>query len=332
MRTLLDSSLISHMTRAHWRFPLAAAIVLALTAGAGTQSPRPMGIVDLLNVPRVADPQLSPDGRDVLYTRADADWKVGRRVSHVWRARIGGDAVQLTSGADGESGPRWSPDGKAIAFTAKRGDNDSAQIYVMPVDGGEARQLTTHATAVSDLSWTPDSAALYFKAADAKTPDERARERLKDDVYAYDENYKQTHLWNVNVASRAETKITDGDFSMTDYELSDDGRKIVYLRAPTPLLGSGDQSEVWSANADGSSALQLTRNAVQERNVAISPDSSQVLFISGSNARFETYYNGRLFVVPAGGGAARVLAGESDAYDVDRAMWSKDGKSIYMLV
>src|SRR5262245_43298755 len=86
MRTLLDSSLISHMTRAHWRFPLAAAIVLALTAGAGTQSPRPMGIVDLLNVPRVADPQLSPDGRDVLYTRADADWKVGRRVSHVWRA------------------------------------------------------------------------------------------------------------------------------------------------------------------------------------------------------------------------------------------------------
>src|SRR5262245_43298758 len=101
-------------------------------------------------------------------------------------ARIGGDAVQLTSGADGESGPRWSPDGKAIAFTAKRGDNDSAQIYVMPVDGGEARQLTTHATAVSDLSWTPDSAALYFKAADAKTPDERARERLKDDVYAYD--------------------------------------------------------------------------------------------------------------------------------------------------
>src|SRR4051812_17862384 len=50
------------------------------------QSPRPMGIVDLLNIPRLADPQLSPDGREVVYTRADADWKSGRRISHVWRA------------------------------------------------------------------------------------------------------------------------------------------------------------------------------------------------------------------------------------------------------
>jgi dipeptidyl aminopeptidase/acylaminoacyl peptidase len=321
------------MTRAHWRFPLAASvIVVALSSGVGTQSPRPMSIVDLLDIPRLADPQLSPDGRDVVYTRAAADWKAGRRVSHVWRARAGSDAVQLTSGADGENGPRWSPDGKTVAFTAKRGDNEAAQIYLLPVDGGEARQLTSHATAVSDLSWTPDGAAIYFKAADPKTPDERARERAKDDVYAYDENYKQTHLWKVSVASKGETKITDGDYSMTDYELSDDGRKVVFLRAPTPLLGSGDQSEVWIANADGSSPLQLTKNTVQEGNAAISPDNSQVLFVSGSNAKFETYYNGRLFVVPAGGGAARVLAGETEPYDVDRAAWSKDGKSIYMLV
>src|SRR5262249_6285998 len=155
---------------------------------------------------------------------------------------------------------------------------------------------------------------IYFKAADPKTPDERARERAKDDVFAYDENYKHTHLWKVNVASKGETKITDGDYSMTDYALSEDGRKIVLLRAPTPLLGSGDQSEVWIANADGSSALQLTRNTVQEGNAAISPDNAQVLFISGSNAKLETYYNGRLFVVPAGGGAARVLVGENEPY------------------
>jgi dipeptidyl aminopeptidase/acylaminoacyl peptidase len=321
------------MTTARWRFPLAASVVvLVLAATAGMQSPRPMGIVDLLTIPRVADPQVSPDGRDVLYTRTEADWKAGRRVPHLWRARIGGDAVQLTSGADGENGPRWSPDGKTIAFTAKRGDNEAAQIYLLPADGGEARQLTSHASAVSEPAWTPDGAALYFRAADPKSAEEKARERVKDDVYAYDENYNQTHLWKVSVATKGETRITDGDYSVTDYELSDDGRKVVFLRAPTPLLGSGDQSEVWVANADGSNAVQLTKNTVQEGNATISPDNSQVLFISGSNAKFETYFNGRLFVVPATGGPARVIAGEADQLDVDRAAWSKDGKSIYLLV
>src|SRR5258707_6214350 len=125
------------------------------------QSPRPMGIVDLLNIPRLADPQVSPDGREVAYTRADADWKSGRRISHVWRARLdGGEPVQLTSGADGENAPRWSPDGRTIAFTAKRGDNEFAQIYLLPIDGGEARQLTAHASALSEIGWTHDRAAL----------------------------------------------------------------------------------------------------------------------------------------------------------------------------
>src|SRR5262245_5313896 len=74
-----------------------------LTSLRGTaQSPRAMGLVDLLNVPRLADPRLSPDGRDIVFTRAESDWKSGKRITHIWRARIGStDAVQLTSGADG---------------------------------------------------------------------------------------------------------------------------------------------------------------------------------------------------------------------------------------
>src|SRR5262252_1160038 len=136
-----------------------ALFVATLACGnvALAQSPRPMGIVDLLNIPRLGDPQLSPDGKDVLFTRSDADWKTGRRITHIWRAPVvGGSPVQLTNGAESENAPRWSPDGKTIAFTAKRADNEFAQIYLLPVDGGEARVLTSHGSAVSEISWFPD--------------------------------------------------------------------------------------------------------------------------------------------------------------------------------
>jgi dipeptidyl aminopeptidase/acylaminoacyl peptidase len=204
---------------------------------------------------------------------------------------------------------------------------------------------------VSDISWTPDGSALYFSAPEPKTADEKAREKDKDDVYAYDENYKHSHLWKVRVgeaergggvpAERVrgagapgvnnETRITNGDFSVTSYELSDDGRKIAFHRAPTPLLGSGADREVWVTNADGSNAVQLTKNGVQENDASVSPDGSQVLFLSGANSKFETYYNNRLFLVPAAGGSARVLVGESEPFAVDRAFWSADGKSIYFV-
>src|ERR1051326_7514366 len=254
------------MTGVRRRFVATAVAAVALSALVRTQSPRPLGIVDMLNIPRLADPQLSPDGRDVLFTRGDADWKAGRRISPIRRAPAvdagGGTPVQLTSGAEGETSPRWSPDGKTIAFTAKRGDNEFAQIYLLPVEGGEARQLTGHASAVSDPTG--------------------ARERAKDDVYSYDENYKQKHLWKVSVATKTETPVTKGDFTVNSYELSEDGRKIVYHRWPTPLLGDNERGEVWVANADGAAAVQLTHNAVPENDATISPDDSQVLFVSGT--------------------------------------------------
>src|SRR5438093_61353 len=299
---------MSRSRRIRLLFAAVVAVQLALIP-TRAQSPRPMGIVDLLSVPRLADPRLSPDGREVVFTKSDADWKSGKRITHIWRARVdGGAPVQLTYGTENENTPRWSPDGRTIAFTTKRGDNEFAQVYLLPVDGGEAKALTSHGSAASEIEWTPDGSALLFTAPEPKTSEEKERDKAKDDVYSFDENYKQTHLWKVDVKTGSETRLTSGDFSVTSYTVSDDGRKIVVHRQPTPLLGSGADSEVWVLNADGSGGIQVTKNTVQETNGSLSPDDAQVLFLAGANARFEDYYNGRLFIAPAAGGAPNAAA------------------------
>jgi dipeptidyl aminopeptidase/acylaminoacyl peptidase len=322
-------------------------LALALSAGlaGAARAQRPMTLVDVLNVGRITDPRLSPDGKHILYVLGETDWKANKRITHIWRVPAdGGASVQMTNGAEGESSPRWSPDGKTIAFIARRhaasaasgGNDEASEVYLMPADGGEGRAITAHATAVSRIAWSPDGGAIYFTAPDEKTAEEKARDKAKDDVYAFDEDFKQPHLWKVAVANRTgdpgknESRITSGDYAVTDFELSRDGRRLVIVRAPNPLFGYSDQGEVWTMNADGSGAVQVTHNSVPENGAEISPDGSQVLFLAQANEAFEPYYNRKIFVAPAAGGTARVLTAALP-YEVERAAWSKDGTSIFFL-
>ena len=308
---------------------LAALTVLGLPARAQTR--RPMTLVDIAELQRLGAPRLSPDGRTLAYMLSKVDWKVGRPISHLWRQDVNGAPMQLTFSEAGDTpiprSVRWSPDGKTLLFS--RG----GQIQLIPADGGEPRALTHHATPPSSPNWSPDGTAVYFLASDPPTNDERERERLRDDVYAFEENYKHQQLWKVIVASGAEMPVTTGNMSVLEYRLSRDGTKVAMHRAPSPLAGDGFRGEVWVMDVTGANAnaRALTRNEIPESAAEVSPDNSQVLFLADSNERFEPYYNTTIFVVPAAGGTPQPVLPDFK-YAIDDAAWAPDGKSIVAVV
>jgi len=210
------------------------------------QTHKTMSIVDLIGVPQIHDVQLSRDGSQVVFELAEADWDKNERVSHIWRVDIdGSDQIQLTTGATGEKSPRWSPDGSSVVFVAKRGKDEHEQLYLLSNRGGEARPLTRHPSAVKSPAFSPDGAFVYFLAPEPKSEEERKKDELKDDVFSYDEDYKQVHLFRVPVAGGAPAeanRITSGDFSIGAYRLSRDGFRVAHHRAPTPLYGSAGES------------------------------------------------------------------------------------------
>ena len=314
---------------------LLAALAVATTVRdtrVDAQVRRPLTLVDLAEMPRLLDPQLSPDGRFVVYTLARADWKANRPVGQIWRQAVaGGRPEQLTRRETGVvPSARWSPDGKSMLFLASSGEA-GIQIYRLPADGGEAKQLTRHATGVSQAAWAPDGLSIYFLASDARTADERERDRLRDDVYTFEENFKQRHLWKVSVADGEEKKLTDGDWSVLAYRLSQDGRQIVVHRAPTPLVDDSARSEIWVMDASGGSARALTDNAVEEIEGELSPDGTQLLFLAEANERLEPFHGSRLFLVPARGGTPKALL-QNFPYAIERASWRPDGRAILAVV
>ena len=299
-----------------------------LIVNAAAQEKASLTLIDTLGIPGLSSPVLSADGNQVAYILRQADWKANKRTGHIWRvSAAGGEPVQLTNGENGESSPRWSPDGRFLAFLAKRGQDEHRQVYLLG-QAGEAQRLTQHRTAPGNIEWSPDGSSLYFLASDPPTDEEKKKKKLKDDVFAFDENYKQRHLWKVAVDGGEAQRITDGDYSILSFSLSGDGSRIVVHRGPTPLFDNRDESDVWTMEGDGSSPKQLTQNTVTEQGARLSPDNRTVLFICGCNDSFETYYNRNLFLISPGESSPRLLMPDQP-FEVRSAAWSRDGRSIF---
>jgi dipeptidyl aminopeptidase/acylaminoacyl peptidase len=292
---------------------------------------RMMSIVELMNVKRPGTVRVSPDGRQLLFTLSENNWKENKSVSHIYRVdRDGSNQTLMTNGKDGESSPAWSPDGRQFAFVARRDPAKESQIFLQSSRGGEAIQLSDHKTSVAAIEWSPDGKFIFFTAPDPKSSEQEKREREKDDAYSFDHNFQQQHLWRIDVSAKKEERITSGDFSVGGYRLSRNGRLIAFEMAPTPLLEDSERGEIWVMDSEGKNRKQLTRNGVAENISDVSADGKSVLFSARANDQFETYFQSTLFLIPAEGGSPRLLLPDFKG-EVSQARFSGDGRDIYFI-
>ena len=292
---------------------------------------RAMTIVELIDMPSLGDPQISPDGSEALYVRTDSDWEANGTTSHIWRVGLDGSgAVRMTNGEGGESNPRWSPDGSRIAFIADRHDTEHRQVYVMPADGGEAEAVSEHPTPVSAVEWPASGEWIYFVAVDEKSEAEKAREAVNDNVFRYEEDRRPSGLWRVRSSGGEAERVTETGMMVRGYSVSRDGQMVLAQLAPTALFDDMLNSELWTMAPDGSGARQITTNHVGEGGASLSPDNRHALFVANTNDQLDDfYYNQRLFVVSTDGGSGPVSVVPGGSFDVNGAVWSADGESIF---
>src|SRR4029077_17010351 len=208
---------------------------MSATAQKPPTQPRPVTVDDLFQIREVSDPQLSPDAKSVAYTVKTLLLKEDKSEERIWFVpTAGGDAVPMTAEGVSSSHPRWSPDGKYLAFLSARNEGKT-QIWLLNRSGGEAQHLTGTPQDVDDFAWSPDSTRLVVVLRDpseeelaaAKTkdkdPDDKDKKpktkkpgvidrlQFKVDEVGYLDR-RRTHLYVLDLATKALTQITSGDY------------------------------------------------------------------------------------------------------------------------
>lgn len=311
---------------------------------------RALTVDDLFRLREVDDPQLSPDGQWVAYTVRTLDPKSDSRDTDIWMASWDGTQnLRLTWSKASETTPRWSPDGRSLAFLSGREDeHESDQIWLLNRAGGEAEKLTTFAGGVSDYAWSPDGTRLALivddpdssaDSAKSKTPPPIVIDRFqfKEDITGY-LTTKRSHLYVFDLASRKAELLTPGDF----YELlpawSPNGKSIAFVSKRRPEFDRTDNWDLYAVEAaPGAMPRQLTtfegadNDPTFESRPAWSPDGKSIAYLQGGPQKLIYYAVQKLAVVPATGGPPRVLTGPLDRW-VLSPQWSADGYSILFLL
>jgi dipeptidyl aminopeptidase/acylaminoacyl peptidase len=337
-------------------------LLIALSSALIAQPKRPMEIDDLSRIKRVSDPQLSPDGKQVAFVITEMDKPNNKSSSDIWIIpSTGGDPVRLTNAHKHDRHPRWSPDGKWIAFESNRGG--SYQVYLTSPDGGEAKQLTNISSEASQAVWSPDGKYLAFVSAvfpefsdkpykesdplNRQKQDDRDKGKVKARVftkllYRHWDSWvddKRQHIFVIPVDGGDPRDVTPGDrdavptattFSAgDDFCFSPDVKELAYTATPTP-----PHEESWSTNHDiytvnlsTAERKQITTNPAADGFPRYSPDGKYIAYRAQSRPNFESD-RWQLMLYDRAAGNTRSLTDALDSW-VEAFTWAGDSKMIY---
>ncbi len=301
---------------------LAAVFYLSLALSAA-----PPTLDELIRLKTIGGAAVSPEGRYVAFTQSEAGLEQNAFVTQLWMAEVASGRVwQLTRGKKSSGQPRWSPDGKWLAFTSDR-EGGKNQIFAIAPDGGEAVLLTKSETGVNGLEWSADGAQIAYTAP-AKKAEERKKALGEFDVVRRE--YAHVHLWSFEVKAALEAPqvgkaLTSGDeYSVNSFDWSPDGKKIAFSASRNPDLIQGGTSDVYVLTIEGRKVVKVVDQAGPDRGPVWSPDGQWIAFGSAMGNPKYFHANSRIAVVAAGGGKARSL---TDAFDEDPNLiaWTKEG-------
>jgi len=335
--------------------------VTGVPASSSVAGKRTLTADDYFRIKELGDPQLSPDGKWVAYTVRTANLKDDKNYERIWMVSVsGGNTVPLTADGLTSSHPRWSPDGKFLAFISARtgeatDDDDSGkkQVWLLNREGGEAQKLTDTIQDVQSFAWSPSSDRLVLllqdpspaeiEAAHDKAKESKAKPKprpwvidrlhFKEDELGYLDR-RRTHLYVFNTADHKQTQITSGDYDDSDPAWSPDGLKIAFASNRTAEPDLNYNTDIWTVDADttdkGKSLAHVTTGPGSEAAPAWSPDGKWIAFTTQMDPKLFQYATFHIGAAPATGGEAKVLTLVLDRNStVPR--FSADGKWIYFI-